>query len=156
MYLKSLVLKGFKSFADRSVMAFEPGITWVDGSKRFGQVEHIRCRAVGSWREKRQEPARPGYGRRHIRRVIRPKKPRHRRGRFGAGQYRRDPSGGFPAEVSLTRRMYRSGESEYLVETALPRAAWTSWTSFMTRAWERAPAAHHRAGQSGRHSGKPP
>ena len=31
MYLKSLVLKGFKSFADRSVLALEPGIIAVVG-----------------------------------------------------------------------------------------------------------------------------
>ena len=31
MYLKSLVLKGFKSFADRSALALEPGITAVVG-----------------------------------------------------------------------------------------------------------------------------
>ena len=27
MHLKSLILKGFKSFADRSVISLEPGIT---------------------------------------------------------------------------------------------------------------------------------
>ena len=31
MYLKSLVLKGFKSFADRSVLSLQPGITAVVG-----------------------------------------------------------------------------------------------------------------------------
>ncbi len=33
MYLKSLVLKGFKSFADRSALTLEPGITAVVGPK---------------------------------------------------------------------------------------------------------------------------
>ena len=30
MYLKSLTLKGFKSFADRSVMQLEPGVAFAD------------------------------------------------------------------------------------------------------------------------------
>ena len=37
MYLRSLVLKGFKSFADRSALSLEPGITAVVGPNGSGK-----------------------------------------------------------------------------------------------------------------------
>ena len=37
MHLKSLVLKGFKSFADRSALSLEPGVTAVVGPNGSGK-----------------------------------------------------------------------------------------------------------------------
>ena len=120
MYLKSLVLKGFKSFADRSVLELEPGISAIVGPNGSGKSNI--CDAV-LW-------------------VLGELNPKHLRGQamedvIFAGSSARKPvgvaevdlvldnsDGTLPVdydEVAITRRMYRSGESEYLINGTMAR-----------------------------------
>lgn len=120
MYLKSLVLKGFKSFADRSVLTLEPGITAVVGPNGSGK-SNISDAVL--W-------------------VLGERNAKHLRGQamedvIFAGSSARKPvsvaevelvldntDGTLPVdynEVVITRRMYRSGESEYLINGAVVR-----------------------------------
>ena len=114
MYLKSLELKGFKSFADRSVLQLEPGITAVVGPNGSGK-SNISDAVL--W-------------------VLGERNARNLRGQamedviFSGSAARRPVSvaevnlvldnsdGTLPGdydEGAITRRMYRSGESEYLI-----------------------------------------
>ncbi|WP_241156993.1 chromosome segregation protein SMC [Adlercreutzia sp. ZJ304] len=120
MYLKSLVLKGFKSFADRSVLSLEPGITAVVGPNGSGK-SNISDAVL--W-------------------VLGERNARHLRGQamedviFAGSSARKatgvaevelvldNSDGTLPVdynEVSIARRMYRSGESEYLINGTLAR-----------------------------------
>ena len=120
MYLKSLALKGFKSFADRSVLSLEPGITAIVGPNGSGK-SNISDAVI--W-------------------VLGERNARNLRGQamedviFSGSSARRSVSvaevelvldnsdGTLPVdfdEVSITRRMYRSGESEYLINGVVAR-----------------------------------
>ncbi len=120
MYLKSLVLKGFKSFADRSVLMLEPGITAIVGPNGSGK-SNISDAVL--W-------------------VLGERSARNLRGQamediiFSGSAARRAVSVAevdlvldnsdhtLPVdydEVTITRRMYRSGESEYLVNGVVAR-----------------------------------
>ena len=120
MYLKSLELKGFKSFADRSVLSLEPGITAVVGPNGSGK-SNISDAVL--W-------------------VLGERNARNLRGQamedvIFSGSAARKPvsvaevnlvldnsDGTLPVdydEVSITRRMYRSGESEYLINGVVCR-----------------------------------
>lgn len=114
MFLKSLTLKGFKSFADRTTMVFDPGLTVVIGPNGSGKsnVSDAVLWVLG------EQSARQLRGQ-AMEDVI------------FAGSSARAPVGlaevtlvldnadhTLPidfAEVAITRRMYRSGESEYLI-----------------------------------------
>ncbi len=114
MYMKSLVLKGFKSFADRSVLNMEPGMVCVVGPNGSGK-SNISDAIL--W-------------------VLGERSPKNLRGTamedvIFAGSKNRKPvnvaevtivldnsDGQIPlefTEIELTRRMYRTGGSDYLI-----------------------------------------
>lgn len=120
MYLKSLILKGFKSFADRSVLSFEPGITAIVGPNGSGK-SNISDSILWVLGERNAKNLR-GQAMEDV---------------IFAGSSARKPVGIAEvdlildnsdetlaidySEVVITRRMYRSGESEYLINGALAR-----------------------------------
>ncbi|MDD5806515.1 MAG: chromosome segregation protein SMC [Eggerthellales bacterium] len=120
MHLKQLILKGFKSFADRSVISLEPGITAVVGPNGSGKSNISDAvlwvlgeRNARNLRGQSMEDvifagssARKGVGMAEVDLVL------------------DNSDGTLPVEydeVCLTRRMYRNGESEYLINGSLAR-----------------------------------
>ncbi|MGI6221861.1 MAG: chromosome segregation protein SMC [Coriobacteriales bacterium] len=114
MYLKSIILKGFKSFADRSVINFEPGISAIVGPNGSGKSNISEAvlwvlgeRKVTNLRVHAMEElifsgssARPAAKVAEVDLVL-------------------DNSDGvIPiefSEVVITRRMHHNGDSEYLI-----------------------------------------
>ena len=114
MYLKSLVIKGFKSFADRSAMNFEPGISVIVGPNGSGKsnISEAVLWVLGEMnpRDLRVQAmeelifsgssARQAVGVAEVELIL------------------DNSDNTLPIEfdqVSITRRMYRSGESEYFI-----------------------------------------
>ncbi|HVE73729.1 MAG TPA: chromosome segregation protein SMC [Mycobacteriales bacterium] len=114
MHLKSLTLKGFKSFATPTTLRFEPGITCVVGPNGSGKSNVVDAIAwvlgeqgAKSLRGGKMEdvifggaPGRPALGRAEVTLTI------------------DNTDGALPieyAEVSVRRLMFRSGESEYAI-----------------------------------------
>ena len=120
MYLKSLTLKGFKSFANRTAMVFDPGLTVVVGPNGSGKsnVSDAILWVLGEQSAKQLR----GQAMEDV---------------IFSGSSARKPVGlaevtlvldntdhTLPidfSEVAITRRMYRSGESEYLINGAPSR-----------------------------------
>ena len=117
MFLKSLTLKGFKSFADTATLEFEPGVTVVVGPNGSGKSNIVDAVAwvLGAQgprtlRSSKMEDVifagtskRAGLGRAEVSLVI-------------------DNSAGLLpiefSEVCITRSLWRSGESEYSINGA--------------------------------------
>ncbi|MFZ0491581.1 MAG: chromosome segregation protein SMC [Acidimicrobiia bacterium] len=114
MFLKSLKLVGFKSFADRTRLEFEPGVTVVvgpNGSGKSNLVDAIAwvmgTQSTRSLRTQKMEDVifagtslRPAFGRAEVTLVL------------------DNTSRALPLdlnEVSLTRRLYRDGTSDYQI-----------------------------------------
>lgn len=120
MYLKSLTLKGFKSFADRTVMKFEPGVAAIVGPNGSGK-SNISDAVLWVLGERNAKNLR-GQSMEDV---------------IFAGSSARKPvsvaevelcldnsDGTLPvdfSEVSIGRRMYRTGESEYLINGNIVR-----------------------------------
>ncbi len=117
MFLKSLTLKGFKSFADTAVLEFEPGITVVVGPNGSGKSNVVDAVAwvLGAQgprtvRSAKMEDVifmgtanRPALGRAEVALTI----------DNSSGQLGTDL-----AEVTITRTLFRSGDSEYSINGA--------------------------------------
>jgi chromosome segregation protein len=117
VFLKSLTLKGFKSFADSTVMTLEPGVTVVVGPNGSGKSNVVDAIA---WVLGAQAP-----------RAVRSQKmddvifagteKRSALGRAEVSLTLDNSSGLLPVEfneVTLTRILFRSGESEYMINGA--------------------------------------
>ena len=117
MFLKSLSLKGFKSFADPAVLEFEPGITVVVGPNGSGKSNVVDAVAwvLGAQgprtvRSAKMEDVifvgtanRPALGRAEVSLTI----------DNSSGKLASDL-----AEITITRTLFRSGDSEYAINGA--------------------------------------
>ena len=114
MYLKRLEIQGFKSFADKVDFEFSPGITAIvgpNGSGKSNVVDSIRW-VLGEQSAKSLRGSKMDD-------VIFAGSVDRRAVGMAQVSLTLDNSGGlFPLdynEVTVTRRLYRSGESEYLI-----------------------------------------
>ena len=120
MYLKSLVLKGFKSFADRSVLTVEPGITAIVGPNGSGK-SNISDAVLWVLGERSAKNLR-GQAMEDI--IFSGSAARKAVSVAEVELVLDNSDGTVPVdydEVSIARRMYRSGESEYLLNGAIVR-----------------------------------
>jgi chromosome segregation protein len=114
VFLKSLSMKGFKSFADPTVLEFEPGITVVvgpNGSGKSNVVDAVTwvlgAQGPRSLRSQKMEDvifagtsSRPALGRAEVSLTI-----DNSSGKLPVGM----------TEVTITRTLFRSGDSEYAI-----------------------------------------
>ncbi len=117
MFLKSLSMKGFKSFADPTVLEFEPGITVVvgpNGSGKSNVVDAVTwvlgAQGPRSLRSAKMEDV-----------IFAGTSSRSPLGRAEVSLTIDNASGKLPvdlAEVTITRTLFRSGDSEYAINGA--------------------------------------
>ena len=120
MHLKSLVLKGFKSFADRTAITLEPGITAIVGPNGSGK-SNISDAVLWVLGERNAKNLR-GQAMEDV--IFAGSSARRGVGLAEVDLVLDNADMTLPvdySEVSLTRRMYRSGESEYLINGAPAR-----------------------------------
>lgn len=120
MYLKSLTLKGFKSFANKSVMRFEPGLTVVVGPNGSGK-SNISDAILWVLGEQSAKQLR-GQAMEDV--IFAGSSVRAAVGVAEVTLVLDNTDHTLPVdytEVAITRRMYRSGESEYLINGSSAR-----------------------------------
>ena len=120
MYLKTLTCKGFKSFADRSVMGLEPGITAIIGPNGSGK-SNVLDAVLWVLGERNARNLR-GQAMEDV--IFAGSSTRKKVGMAEVNLVLDNSDGTLPIdydEVSITRRMYRSGDSEYLINGTLCR-----------------------------------
>ena len=120
MYLKSLVLKGFKSFADRGALALEPGITAIVGPNGSGK-SNISDAVLWVLGERNAKNLR-GQAMEDV--IFAGSSARKPVGLAEVDLVLDNSDGTLPVdfdEVVIARRMYRNGESEYLINGAVVR-----------------------------------
>ncbi len=117
MFLKALTLRGFKSFADKTVLEFEPGVMVVVGPNGSGKSNLVDAVAwvLGAQGPRTLRggkmddvifagtPDRPALGRAEVSLTI------------------DNSSGMLPiefSEVTITRTLFRNGDSEYAINSA--------------------------------------
>ena len=120
MYLKSLTLKGFKSFADKGVMQLEQGVTVVVGPNGSGK-SNISDAVLWVLGEQSAKQLR-GQAMEDV--IFAGSSARQPVGVAEVDLVLDNSDGTLPlefTEVTVTRRMYRNGESEYLINNAPTR-----------------------------------
>ena len=114
MYLKSLELQGFKSFADKTVLEFKPGITAIigpNGSGKSNIVDAIKWvlgeQSMKSLRGAKSEDV-----------IFAGTQNRKSLGFAEVSMIIDNSDGELPIEyneVTVTRRLYRTGETNYFI-----------------------------------------
>jgi chromosome segregation protein len=117
VYLKSLTVKGFKSFADRVNLTLEPGVTSVVGPNGSGK-SNISDAVLWVLGEQSAKSLR-GNSMEDV--IFAGSSARQAVGVAEVDLVLDNGDGTLPlefSEVTITRRMYRSGESEYLINNS--------------------------------------
>ena len=117
MFLKSLTLRGFKSFADKTILDFEPGVTVVVGPNGSGKSNLVDAVA---WVLGAQGP-RTLRGAKMDDVVFAGTPQRAALGRAEVSLTIDNTSGLLPiefSEVTITRTLFRAGDSEYRINGA--------------------------------------
>ncbi|MFM7616489.1 MAG: chromosome segregation protein SMC [Actinomycetes bacterium] len=114
MFLKSLTLRGFKSFADKTTLEFEPGVMVVVGPNGSGKSNLVDAVA---WVLGAQGP-RSLRGGKMYDVIFAGTQERPALGRAEVSLTIDNASGALPiefSEVTITRTLFRSGDSEYAI-----------------------------------------